>query len=338
VAWLEAGTVDYLAPQLYWGFGGGQDYATLAEWWSDQAETNDRHLYPGLAAYKAVPSAGRKSEAQTFSVNAAASLNAKAYDANVVPRQVRLNRRTSAIQGSLFFRSSFITDRNPQGLKDSLRHNLYPHPALTPSFSWTSDAAPSSPENLTIEWAGDQDQQLHLQWDPDGSPERYAVYRVQSETPPSFEDAPDSAKQLLGVTGRTAFTDRPRQAQTPYHYVVTAVSGNSVESAPSSSVTVRGRTAPDVDRFALQGNAPNPFTDRTRLRFALPGAADVSVTVYDILGREVLRTQSSFSAGSERAITIDGDRLSSGVYLYRVTARMEDGAEQRATGKMVRIE
>jgi hypothetical protein len=250
---------------------------------------------------------------------------------------VRLNRATSTIQGSLFFRSSFITDRNPQGLKDSLRQNLYSHPALTPSFSWESEAAPTSPENLTTEWTGEQNQQLRLQWDPEGSSDRYAVYRVRSETAPAFDEAPDSAEQLLGVTGRTAFTDRPQQAETPYHYVVTAVGDNSVESVPSSPVSATGRVPPAVDQFALLGNAPNPFTDQTRIRLSLPSAADVSLTVYDILGRQVLRTHSRMSAGAGQALPIDGDQLSSGVYLYRVTAQLADGDENMATGKMVRV-
>ena len=40
LAWLARGTVDYVAPQLYWPFGGGQDYAALAAWWVLPARTS----------------------------------------------------------------------------------------------------------------------------------------------------------------------------------------------------------------------------------------------------------------------------------------------------------
>ncbi len=58
-AWLNAQTIDYLAPQLYWAFDDpedtnddGQDYGLLAPWWADIASANSRHLYPGHAVYK----------------------------------------------------------------------------------------------------------------------------------------------------------------------------------------------------------------------------------------------------------------------------------------------
>ncbi|MDZ7822225.1 MAG: family 10 glycosylhydrolase [Candidatus Marinimicrobia bacterium] len=53
IAWLEDGTVDYITPQCYWPFGGGQDYGKLIPWWSAQAKEHKRHFYPGQALYRA---------------------------------------------------------------------------------------------------------------------------------------------------------------------------------------------------------------------------------------------------------------------------------------------
>lgn len=52
IAWLQAGTVDYITPQCYWPFGGGQDYGTLIPWWAEQAYQNGRHFYPGQGLYR----------------------------------------------------------------------------------------------------------------------------------------------------------------------------------------------------------------------------------------------------------------------------------------------
>ena len=38
--WAENGDVDYLLPQLYWQFGGGQDFAKLADWWAGESYRN----------------------------------------------------------------------------------------------------------------------------------------------------------------------------------------------------------------------------------------------------------------------------------------------------------
>ena len=50
--WLQEGTVDYLAPQLYWETAkNGQSYPVLLDWW-DAQNTQARHIWPGLATYR----------------------------------------------------------------------------------------------------------------------------------------------------------------------------------------------------------------------------------------------------------------------------------------------
>ncbi|GMQ82298.1 MAG: hypothetical protein BMS9Abin05_1745 [Rhodothermia bacterium] len=74
--------------------------------------------------------------------------------------------------------------------------------------------------------------------------------------------------------------------------------------------------------FALKGNYPNPFNPSTTIQFDLPESSDVSITVMDLLGRQVLFVPTrSMSAGTNRSIQIDANTLSSGIYLYRVIAQ-----------------
>lgn len=88
--------------------------------------------------------------------------------------------------------------------------------------------------------------------------------------------------------------------------------------------------------FALEQNYPNPFNPATTFRFTLPRAADVQLSVYNLLGQEMARVvEGRFSAGHHE-IRWQAGNLPGGVYLYRMTARdAVTGEVFRATRKMV---
>ena len=116
---------------------------------------------------------------------------------------------------------------------------------------------------------------------------------------------------------------------TSYTYTATDVAGDSASLAFAISVF----SPTDVDRkempevFALRGNYPNPFRGTTHITFNLPWHAKVSVAVTDILGRTVVLTPAKvFDAGWERTVRLDGARLPSGTYFYRVQALSAAGA------------
>lgn len=72
--------------------------------------------------------------------------------------------------------------------------------------------------------------------------------------------------------------------------------------------------------FALHGNFPNPFHTSTTIRYELPEAAYVELTVYDIQGRQrALLTQREQPAG-RYSLAFDATNLSSGLYFYRLQA------------------
>lgn len=73
--------------------------------------------------------------------------------------------------------------------------------------------------------------------------------------------------------------------------------------------------------FALQANYPNPFNPTTTIAFTLPEAAPVTLTVYDVYGREVARLLDgrAVSAGTH-TVAFEAGHLPSGTYLYRLTA------------------
>ena len=58
LAWMEAGTVDYIAPQLYWHIGSPEgDFRTLLQWWREQADRTGTDLLIGLAGYRTAEAA-----------------------------------------------------------------------------------------------------------------------------------------------------------------------------------------------------------------------------------------------------------------------------------------
>ncbi len=76
------------------------------------------------------------------------------------------------------------------------------------------------------------------------------------------------------------------------------------------------------DRFVLHGNYPNPFNPSTNILFDLPLAGEVSLRVFDMLGKERVReTYSNVQAGINRSIQFDAESLPAGTYVYRLTSR-----------------
>jgi membrane-bound inhibitor of C-type lysozyme len=86
-----------------------------------------------------------------------------------------------------------------------------------------------------------------------------------------------------------------------------------------------GLAAGDVGRalpgsFALAQNFPNPFNPSTELRFQVPAAARVTIKIFNISGQLVeTLADRNFTAG-EHALTWNGARYATGIYLVRMTA------------------
>lgn len=75
--------------------------------------------------------------------------------------------------------------------------------------------------------------------------------------------------------------------------------------------------------IVLEQNHPNPFNPVTEIRFRLPEAAPVEVTVYDVAGREVRRLANRLFDSGPQSVRWDGkdnegNAVSSGVYFYRL--------------------
>jgi hypothetical protein len=82
--------------------------------------------------------------------------------------------------------------------------------------------------------------------------------------------------------------------------------------------------------FALYGNYPNPFNPSTVIRFSIPQASMVRITVYDILGKSVGTLVNETLNHGEHYARLDGSNLSSGIYYYKLQA-----GQYSAVGRMI---
>ncbi len=94
------------------------------------------------------------------------------------------------------------------------------------------------------------------------------------------------------------------------------------------------QTRPAV--FALANNYPNPFNPATTIRYALPQAADVELTVYNVVGQAVRTLVAEHQSAGRYVVEWDatnesGHSLSSGLYFYHLQA----GGEFREVKKML---
>ena len=72
--------------------------------------------------------------------------------------------------------------------------------------------------------------------------------------------------------------------------------------------------------FTLSQNYPNPFNPSTTIKFRLPKSSEVTLTVFDILGREVSVLVNEKREAGAYEVKFDGSNLASGVYFYRLQA------------------
>ncbi|MEP1121750.1 MAG: T9SS type A sorting domain-containing protein [Balneola sp.] len=68
--------------------------------------------------------------------------------------------------------------------------------------------------------------------------------------------------------------------------------------------------------FGLSQNFPNPFNPSTTIQYALPKASDVSIDVFNILGKRVASLVNQRKAAGSYSIQFQASNLSSGVYFY----------------------
>jgi len=92
---------------------------------------------------------------------------------------------------------------------------------------------------------------------------------------------------------------------------------SDVAPFPEAGTFVKGESGmPTV--YSLSQNYPNPFNPTTTIGFTLPKGGQTTITIFDVLGREVRRLIDRELQEGYHAVSVDAGSLPSGVYFYRI--------------------
>ncbi len=75
-----------------------------------------------------------------------------------------------------------------------------------------------------------------------------------------------------------------------------------------------------ISNYALLQNFPNPFNPTTTIKYSIPESGEVTIKVYDVLGRKVKTLVDGFKQNGNYEVTFNANDLSSGIYIYRIIA------------------
>lgn len=110
--------------------------------------------------------------------------------------------------------------------------------------------------------------------------------------------------------------------------------GSISEEGGSLLVDVASEDENEIPQsFFVDQNFPNPFNPSTVIRYGLPVASDVTITIYNTLGQQVKTLTQGYKNAGMHEVTFDASNMSSGLYIYRVAA-----GEMNVTKSMVLVE
>jgi len=96
-------------------------------------------------------------------------------------------------------------------------------------------------------------------------------------------------------------------------------SSDKGEVVEFESITLQVASKEIPDNYALMQNYPNPFNPATDIAFALPEAAHVKLSIYNVLGQEVTILQDDMMEAGQHVINWDARDRASGIYFYRIS-------------------
>lgn len=94
--------------------------------------------------------------------------------------------------------------------------------------------------------------------------------------------------------------------------------GNSIYFNESIIVGVDEKNITESINYNLQNNYPNPFNPSTKIKYSIPHQGFVTLIVYDLMGKEIVKLVNEYLPSGEYEVNFDGRQLSNGVYFYQL--------------------
>jgi hypothetical protein len=95
---------------------------------------------------------------------------------------------------------------------------------------------------------------------------------------------------------------------------------NDFDGSYSYSKEIEVATGVTPSNFDLSQNYPNPFNPSTAIKFSVPFDSKVKIEVYSVTGQLVSTLFNGYKSAGNYEVTMKADNLSSGVYIYKLSA------------------
>jgi len=223
-------------------------------------------------------------------------------------------------------------------------HNEVPQDIVVPLLQemdvGTPVFPPEKPQNfrITSTHSDYYDYPVSMEWDMVSSAEKYHIYRCRVDSP-TYSGCNTPMTHILTsnsqfATDASLYMDDGSWGDGGAKYHVEAVNSAGTSIPSDSDVTYvkdmsngsyskladRTDAVPIPDEFGLDPSTPNPARRTVTIRYALPEASNVSLVIYDVMGREVSRLVSGSEPAGFHDVQFDTSDLASGMYLYRIEA------------------
>ncbi len=162
-----------------------------------------------------------------------------------------------------------------------------------------------------------------LNWVTISEVSNYGFYVQRSlQNTQQWEDLPNSFVPGHGTTNQPhnySFTDNAAPAgELEYRLKQIDLDGTIHYSEPISVSSLTSVKEPAPIEFALEQNYPNPFNPTTEIRYQTSEVGHVTLTVYDVLGRQVTTLVNAVEEPGYKSVQFDATNLSSGMYFYKL--------------------
>jgi hypothetical protein len=160
-----------------------------------------------------------------------------------------------------------------------------------------------------------------LVWRTASETDNSHFYLLRSVDSRNFErvsgDIPGTNSPQGGTYG---YTDQNLSNGSVYYYKLVDVDINGVENVNDIMVEVIPTSTSQAvpSDYALHQNFPNPFNPTTSISYDVKEAGLVTLTIFDILGRETATLINAEQQVGSYSVEFDGSGLPSGIYFYQI--------------------
>jgi len=144
---------------------------------------------------------------------------------------------------------------------------------------------------------------------------------------PYYGTGANQGNSPITVSGNTTLSLPGLEAGKTYYVSVTAVDAQGVQSYFSIEDSCLFNPSTDIEpqmelpsNFSLSQNYPNPFNPSSKITYSIPERTFVTLTVYDLLGNEIIKLVDKEQEQGKYSVTLNASRLSSGTYFYQLRA------------------